>query len=938
MGSFGKGDHLLLVDGSGYIFRAYFSSLNVGSDGFRFRSDGTPVGALHIFCQMVITDVLMSTRKPSHIAVVFDYSARSYRTEIYPAYKANRPPPPEDLIPQFASIREATKAFNIACLELEGYEADDIIATLAVRAQKAGGEVTIISSDKDLMQLVGDGITMYDTRKKEVIGREQVQQKFNVSPEQVVDVQTLMGDSTDNIPGVPSVGPKTAANLINEFGSLDNLVARLDEIKRPKLRDAIKDNVDLLPVFRQLVELHRDVPLSSTLDDLLIQDPEPQPLFEFLMEQEFRALVRRAAEYLNVDPPAQVLKDAGIKSRGGGVGAESLPFKPEEYGCLATPDSIRALKEKIYERGRVALALEVDDDDESRAEVVGIGFAVSPQEACWLPMTNSPLMDELFGQGHDNPQQVSSTEAMEILKPMFEDPSILKIGQNIKLLAKVLLRTGIELHSIDDIQLMTFVIGEGNHKFELNRLAEEQLGYKPLDRKDVLKDGDGKKIAVTQLPVSQATALAATNADIILRLWLLSLPQLSRKQVTRVYDTLEKPLISVLAKAEDRGILVDPGFLQRLSSEFGQELQSLEGQIYEEAGEKFNIASPKQLGIILFEKNELPIGKAKTPRGYKTSVDILEELAEKYKLPQLILDWRHLAKLKSTYTDSLQKNIHPETGRVHTTYRLDGANTGRLASINPNLQNIPIRTSIGRRIREAFVAKDGHMLVSLDYSQIELRILAYMANVKGMRQAFKDNLDIHLATASEMFSVPLDEVGSDLRRKAKAINFGIIYGISAFGLARNLQIERSEASQFIKGYFERYPEIRQYMNDIVEVAKAEKHVKTLFGRKIGTPKIDSKGPLEAFARRAAINAPIQGSAADVIRRAMVRVPEAIAKLPADLLLQIHDELLFEVREDAVPDLITAATKVMEGADRPAVEIQPRLVVDSGVGKNWSEAH
>lgn len=937
MTTFGQGDHLLLVDGSGYIFRAYFSSLNV--KGHHYRSDGTPVGALRIFCNMIITDVLQSTRSPTHIAVVFDYSSKSFRNDIYPDYKANRPPPPEDLIPQFASTREATRAFNIRCLELEGYEADDIIATLAVKAKKAGGEVSIFSSDKDLMQLVGEGISMYDPKKKEVIGREQVYQKFSVFPEQVIEVQALMGDSTDNIPGVPGVGPKTAASLINEFGSLDNLLIRVDEVKRPKIRDAIKDSAELIPVFKKIVELDQNVPMNWTLEDLKKSDPDPEPLFEFLKKQEFRNLVKRAAEFLIVTPPELADIDANV-SLTGGLDAQSRPFNSDDCQFINTKEDFITLSERAYERGHIALSIVTTSQDEARAELVGIGCAIDPQETYYIPIVEAPEPQGFIEQPVHETSGFKSKEALKLLKPILKDQSIRKVGYNLKLLVKILLRNETRIRSVDDIQLMQFVIEEGNHKFDLIQLANTHFGLTTPNLKKVLKDNKGKrkKISFQQLPSSEAAKFLSINADIIIRLWLINQSQLNRNRVATVYETLEKPLIPILAQAEEKGILVDPNLLKKLSSEFGQELQKLESKIYQEAGEEFNIASTQQLGIILFEKNGIPAGKAKTSNGYKTSVNILEELAENHTLPRLILDWRHVAKLKSTYTDSLQKAILPDTKRVHTTYRLDGANTGRLSSINPNLQNIPIRTPEGKRIREAFIAKEGYVLVSLDYSQIELRILAHIAHVKAMRKAFQNNLDIHRATASEMFSVPLADVSSELRRKAKAINFGIIYGISAFGLARNLQIERSEASNFIKSYFERYPEIKGYMEKTVEEAKAKKHVKTLFGRKIGTPKIDSKGPMAAFARRAAINAPIQGSAADIIRRAMVQVPDAIRGLPADLLLQIHDELLFEVREDAVPDLIATAKKIMESADLPVIQIQPRLVVDAGQGKNWSEAH
>ena len=932
MRKFGEGDRLLLVDGSGYIFRAYFSSLNVASDRFRYRSDNTPVGAVHIFCHMLMTDVLQSQKKPTHIAVVFDKSSKTFRSEIYPPYKANRPPPPEDLVPQFASTREATRAFNIPCLEMAGYEADDIIATLAVRGKEAGGEVTIISSDKDLMQLVGDGIVMYDTRKRQEIGPEEVKKKFQVYPDRVIDIQALMGDSSDNIPGIPGVGPKTAAGLINEYGDLDTLLQRRDEIKKPKLRQVLEENVANVQIYRQLVTLHQNVPIEVTLEDLELAPPEPKPLFDFLLAQEFRTLVLRAAEHLKVDPPE--LPSRNLQE---GSQPEKLSFKPTEFKLVNSMEGLNDLVDRIYERGQVAISFETEGE-EATADLIALGLAVQEQETYYLPLKHVDTKGLLRTDGSTFPNQIAIDTALQALQPMFEDSSILKIGQNIKFLVKILARKGIRLQIVDDIQVMSFVANEGNYKFDLAKIAESEFGFKPTVISDFL--GSGKKaILYSHSNIDEAAKYSATNADIILRVWKHFRSQLIQNKVSTVYETLERPLIGILADMEETGIVVDPRKLEELSAIFESELAELATKIHGMAGEEFLISSPKQLGTVLFDKLQLPSEKAKTATGYKTGVDILEDLSDRgYELPGLVLDWRHKAKLKSTYTDALQGFINPNTGRVHTSYRLDGANTGRLSSINPNLQNIPIRTREGKQIREAFVAREGYEIVSLDYSQIELRILAYMANVKGMKEAFREKMDIHYSTASQVFETPLEEVTPEMRRKAKAINFGIIYGISAFGLARNLQIPRKDASAFIAGYFERYPEIKIYMEKIVGIAEQQKHVKTLFGRKVGTPSINKSGPQKAFARRAAINAPIQGSAADIIRRAMVRIPEVISKLPAKMLLQIHDELLFEVRKDAVSDLIIVATKSMEKADHSVIAIEPGLVVESGVGKNWLEAH
>ncbi|MCY4100631.1 MAG: DNA polymerase, partial [Rhodobacteraceae bacterium] len=613
------------------------------------------------------------------------------------------------------------------------------------------------------------------------------------------------------------------------------------------------------------------------------------------------------------------------------------PLNPEEYKLVNTMDSLNELVDRIYENGQVAISFQTEGE-ESTAELIALGLAVKEQETFYLPLRHVDTQGLLRTDGSKFPDQIDFNSALQTLQRVFEDNSILKIGQNIKFLVKLLARQGIKVEIVDDIEVISFVANEGNHKFDLAKVAATEFEFKAPVISDLL--GTGKNASpFSHTNIYEAAKYSATTADIILRVWKHLRTKLIHNKVSTVYETLERPLIGILAEMEETGIVVDPKKLEELSGTFQEELTELAARIYAEAGEEFLISSPKQLGTVLFDKLQLPSDKAKTASGYKTGVDILEDLTDRgHKLPGLVLDWRHKAKLKSTYTDALQTCINPNTGRVHTSYRLDGANTGRLASINPNLQNIPIRTSEGKQIREAFVAREGYEIVSLDYSQIELRILAYMANVKGMKIAFREKMDIHQSTASQVFEIPLGEVSSDMRRKAKAINFGIIYGISAFGLARNLQIPRKEASNFIEGYFSRYPEIKQYMEKIVGIAEQQNHVKTLFGRKVGTPSINKGGPQKAFARRAAINAPIQGSAADIIRRAMVRIPDVISKLPAKLLLQIHDELLFEVRKDAVPDLIEVATKKKKKADRPVVAIEPGLVVDSGVGKNWLEAH
>jgi DNA polymerase-1 len=831
--------------------------------------------------------------------------------------------------------REATKAFNIACKELEGYEADDIIATLAVQAREAGGRVTIVSSDKDLMQLVGGGVEMLDAMKNKRIDRDGVIEKFGVGPERVVDVQALAGDSVDNVPGAPGIGIKTAALLINEYGDLESLLDRAEEIKQPKRRQTLVENRDQIELSKRLVQLDEQTPLDFTLADLEVKDPDPETLLGFLAEMEFRTLTKRIADKLGAeapviaDAPAPVVEEAEV---------EAVPFDASKYECVRDAVALQKWIDQAYERGWIAVDTETTGLNEMIVDLVGISLCIEPGEACYIPLIHrESASDDLFGSDALAEGQMPVDEALTMLKPMFEDPSILKIGQNMKYDAKIFARYGVNVAPIDDTMLMSYAMHGGEHGHGMDTLSERYLSHTPIPIKPLL--GSGKSaITFDKVPIDEATAYAAEDADITLRLWKLFKPQLHQVQVTTVYETLERPLVPVLAEMEMHGIKVDRDVLSRMSNAFAQKMAGLEAEIHELAGENFNVGSPAQLGEILFDKMGLEGGKKGKTGKYSTGADILEDLATEHELPRRVLDWRQLSKLKSTYTDALQTHINPDTGRVHTSYSITGANTGRLASTDPNLQNIPVRTEEGRRIREAFIAEPGNVLVSLDYSQIELRILAHIADITALKQAFSDGLDIHAMTASEMFDVPLDEMTPDIRRQAKAINFGVIYGISGFGLARNLRIPRAEAQGFIDRYFERFPGIRQYMDDTIAFAKEHGYVQTLFGRKIHTPEITAKGPHAGFSRRAAINAPIQGTAADVIRRAMVRMPDAINGLPAKMLLQVHDELLFEVAENSVDDLVAAARDVMEGASDPAVKLAVKLDVDAGQGANWAEAH
>ena len=929
--AFGKGHHLSLIDGSAFIFRAYHALPPLTR-----KSDGLPVGAVSGFVNMLWKTVQDNAGPdaPTHAAVVFDKGSHTFRNDLYDLYKANRDEMPEDLRPQIPLTRDATRAFNIACLEQEGFEADDIIATLACRAREAGGRVTIVSSDKDLMQLVGGGIEMFDAMKNARIDSDGVHAKFGVGPDRVVDVQALAGDSVDNVPGAPGIGIKTAALLINEYGDLDTLLARAEEIKQPKRRQTLIDNADQIRLSRQLVQLDCDMALDYSLDTLEVKEPVPDDLLGFLTSMEFRSITTRIAGALGVEAPAVTVDTRQTDA----PAPEAPPIDPDRYEWVKDPAALQAWVARAHARGYIAVDTETTGLNEMKADLVGISLSVDPGEACYIPLTHrAASTDDLFGSDALAEGQLPLQEVLDVLKPMLEDPAILKIGQNMKYDAKILARYGVAIAPIDDTMLISYASHAGTHGHGMDLLSERYLSHKPIEIKSLL--GTGKsQITFDKVPIEDAVKYAAEDADITLRLWQTLKPGLHRAQVTTVYETLERPMVAVLAKMEMSGIKVDRDTLSRMSNAFSQKMAGLEAEIHELAGETFNVGSPAQVGEILFDRMGLPGGKKGKTGKYSTPADVLEDLATTHDMPARILDWRQLSKLKSTYTDALQEHINAETGRVHTSYSIAGASTGRLASTDPNLQNIPVRTEEGRRIREAFVAEPGHVLVSLDYSQIELRILAHIAGIDALKQAFREGQDIHAATASEMFNVPLDEMTPEIRRQAKAINFGVIYGISGFGLARNLRIPRDEAQGFIDRYFERFPGIRTYMDETVKFAKEAGFVQTLFGRKIHTPEINAKGPHAGFARRAAINAPIQGTAADVIRRAMIRMPAAIEGMPAKMLLQVHDELLFEVEEGAVDPLIATAREVMEGAADPAVKLAVPLIVDAGQGANWAEAH
>ncbi|MGD1879075.1 MAG: DNA polymerase I [Kiloniellaceae bacterium] len=918
--------HLYLVDGSGYIFRAYFAIPP------RSTSDGRPVNATFGFTNMLVK--LLRDSDADAIAVIFDKSGKTFRNDIYPEYKAHRPEPPEDLIPQFAAIREATRAFNLPCSELENYEADDLIATYARLAKAAGIEVTIVSSDKDLMQLVDGGIAMLDPMKDRLIGRDEVVEKFGVQPEKVVDVQALAGDSTDNVPGVPGIGIKTAAQLIEEYGDLETLLSRAGEIKQPKRREKLLENAELARISKQLVTLDQNAPVEVSLDGFGLKQPVADDLRGFLERYEFRSLLRRLSDQIG---GAEEIAAA----------ADAAPESAEEatYELVQELADLERWVAAAQVRGIVAVDTETTSLDPLAADLVGVSLSTAAGKACYIPVghtavdTNNGGLD--FDGGAEAPKQIPLQKAIAVLKPLLEDPGVLKVGQNIKYDMLIFARQGISVAPIDDTMLLSYVVEGGLHGHGMDELAQLHLDYQTIKFKDVA--GSGKnQVTFDKVPLDKALDYAAEDADITLRLYEVLKPRLVTDRLATVYETIERPLVPVLAEMELTGIKVDRDTLRRMSNDFATRLGELEKEIHKLAGREFNIGSPKQLGEILFDEMSLPGGKKGKTGAYATGADILEGLAAQgHDLPARVLDWRQVSKLKSTYTDALQNQINPDTGRVHTSYSQAIASTGRLSSNDPNLQNIPVRTEEGRKIRTAFIAEKGHVLLSVDYSQIELRLTAHIAEVDALKQAFHEGQDIHAITASQVFGIPVEGMDPMTRRKAKAINFGIIYGISAFGLAQNLGIPQGEAKAYIDAYFKRYPGIRDYMDKMKQEAREQGFVTTLFGRKIHVPGIKDKNPaMRSFSARAAITAPIQGTAADIIKRAMIRVAPALeqAKLGARVLLQVHDELLLEVPQDEVEATSALVREVMENACAPAVELSVPLVADAGTGANWAEAH
>ena len=928
---------LWLIDGSAYIFRAYHALPPMNR-----KSDGLPVGAVMGFCNMLwklMRD--MQADGPTHLAVVFDHSEKTFRNDLYDQYKAHRPPPPEDLIPQFPLVREATRAFGVPCLELPGYEADDLIASYACEIRdKHAGEVVIVSSDKDLMQLIGDRVVMYDPMKDARLGPEAVFAKFGVGPEKVIEVQALIGDSVDNVPGAPGIGVKTASALIEEYGDLDTLLARAGEIRQPKRRETLIEFADQIRLSRTLVTLTCDAPLPEPVDQLVLRDPDPAELSAFLDRMEFRTLARRVGDgKASTATPSPQARPAAAPMPPAEVAPTAIDVNA--YACVRDEAALDAWIARAKAAGVVAFDTETDALSSATAGLCGVSLAVAPGEACYIPVGHCEEEGLQLEVGEDL-TQVPLEIVIERLKPLLEDPSVLKVAQNAKYDIAVLARYGIAVSPVEDTMLISYVLEGGLHNSHgMDELSKRWLGHEPISFKTVAGTGKAQK-SFKHVGLTQATCYAAEDADVTLRLWRHLRPRLLPEHMLTVYETLERPMPRVLAEMELAGIRIDPGYLSQLSNEFGLRMAELEAKAHQVAGRPFNLGSPKQIGDLLFGELGLEGGKTTAKGAASTDVKVLEDLAAKgHELPRLILDWRQLSKLKGTYTDNLVAAVVPETQRVHTSFSLASTTTGRLSSSDPNLMNIPIRTEEGRKIRRAFIARPGHVLISADYSQIELRLLAHIGDIPQLKAAFQSGQDIHATTASEMFGVPIEGMPREVRNRAKAINFGIVYGISAFGLANQLAIEQGEAAAYIKTYFERFPGIRAYMDEMRQKVRADAFVTTIFGRKVHIPAARGKSPAErAFADRAAINAPIQGAAADVMRRAMIRMPAALAAegLTAQMLLQVHDELVFEAPEAEAEALMAVATRVMSKAAEPVVALSVPLVVEARAATNWDEAH
>lgn len=925
-------DEIYLIDGSGFIFRAYYAMAYSGR-GNMTNPDGVPVGAVFGFTNMLLK--MLKDYHAPNIAVIFDAARENFRNDIYSDYKANRDETPEDLKPQFSLIKDATIAFDMPAIELEGYEADDLIAAYTKLARAQGKTVTIVSSDKDLMQLVGEGVRMLDPMKNKFIGPDEVVEKFGVPPEKVVDVQSLAGDSVDNVPGVPGIGVKTAAQLINEYGDLDTLLERAGEIKQNKRREKLIEHAEDARISRQLVKLDENAPVPVPMDELKAHDPDKPQLMNFLQAQGFNSIIKRLGGEAVETAPAPSVGNAAQQVVS--EYKEELPaIADNQYTLITDIDTLQEWIERAQSEGVLAIDTETTSLTPAKAKLVGISLSSIVGKAAYIPLNHVQEVD-LLGESTDELKQIPLEAAIKALKPLLEDEGVLKIGHNMKYDWQMLAKHGVEMTPCDDTMLISYVLDGSSHSHSMDNLSSQYLGHQPIKYEEVA--GKGKKqVTFDHVEIDKALDYAAEDADVTLRLHKTLKPRIALEKMAYVYENIERPLIPVIAKMELEGIKVDPLILKSMSEDFGKRLAILEGEIHALAGAPFNIGSPKQIGEILFDQMGLEGGKKTKTGQWSTDVKALEDLsAQGHEIVQKILDWRGLSKLKSTYTDALQEQINPASGRVHTSFGMVGTSTGRLSSSDPNLQNIPIRTEDGRRIREAFIASEGHVLISADYSQVELRLAAEVAGVTALIKAFKDGVDIHALTASQVFDVPLEEVTPEIRRQAKAVNFGIIYGISGWGLAKQLGCAPGEANDFIKRYLNKFSEIRDYMEERKDEARKHGYVCTLYGRKCFTPNINAKIPaIKAGAERAAINAPLQGAAADIMKRAMIEVPRRLAKegLSAKMLLQVHDELIFEVPKGELENTSALIKQVMEETAKTDVP----MLVEAGSGHSWGVAH
>lgn len=920
-------DELYLVDGSGFIFRAYFAMAYGRSGPTMTNPDGVPVSAVFGFVNMLLK--MLNDYHAPYMAVIFDAARANFRNDIYPEYKANRDETPEDLIPQFPLVRAATEAFDIPAIELEGYEADDLIAAYAKLAKAQGKKVVIVSSDKDLMQLVDEDVRMLDPMKGKFIGEAEVIEKFGVTPDKVVDVQSLAGDSTDNVPGVPGIGIKTAAQLINEFGSLEELLNRAEEIPQPKRRESLIEHAEMARISQKLVKLDDTAPVPLALEELKTHNPDKPDLMAFLQEQGFKSIISRLGGSVAANTDEEAAEADSPEAQ--------PPVKDNKYTLINDEKTLKEWLARAEETGFLAVDTETTGLTPAKAELVGICISPELGKGAYIPLNHKAEQADLLGGGGDAPEQLPLERVMELMKPVLTDESIMKIGHNMKYDWQMIAKHGVEMTPCDDTMLLSYVLDGTEHGHGMDELSELFCGHKPIKYEEVA--GKGKnQVTFDYVSLDKALDYAAEDAEITLRLHTILKPRLAREKMTTVYEQIERPLIPVIAKMEMEGIKVDPAILKNMSNEFAKKLVDLEKEIHEDAGHPFNIASPKQIGEVLFNEMGIEGGKKTKTGDWSTSADILEKLAAQgYEIVAKILEWRQLSKLKSTYTDALQEQINPATGRIHTSFHMTGTSTGRLASSDPNLQNIPIRTEEGRKIRTAFIADEGCVLLSVDYSQVELRLAAALAGVEALKQAFKDGVDIHTLTASQVFDTPVDQVSPELRRQAKAVNFGIIYGISGWGLAQQLGVEPYEANDFIKKYLAKFNEIQTFMEDKKEEAREHGYVKTLYGRKCTIKNINNKIPaIKQGAERQAINAPLQGTAADIMKKAMARMPKALkdAGLSAKMLLQVHDELIFEVPEAELEKTSALVKEVMENV----ADIGVPLDAEAGHGKSWDEAH